>query len=198
VKRNDIVGSKLGGGYMVFGRIIRRIDETHVEVVDCGKHITVYADEDLEVHNDYKGYWDTWGRADRPVFRRMPTLRKLKQTASYYQEAAWKKRKPTIRETEHRKSVAERIHAPFTDKQVIRLNEYQEDGQYAPLTCPHTWDRENDEREKAHDAFFEASETRRRGALEATKEGMVCPVCTYRQNWADPHMLIGKDTSKGF
>ncbi len=195
IKRNDVV-VQTGASWQMYGRVVRRIDETHVEVIDCGKHITVYKDTELTV-SDYKGYWDTWGRKT-PRWRPMPTLRKLKQMAAYYRDDVWRKQKMSRRGFDYQFEKSSRIRAPFTDKQVVRLNEFQEEGQYAPLTCRNAWDNEDRRVDQAHEDYFEANGGKRSGALVAKNSGMECPVCSYRQDWADPHMLIGKDTSKGF
>lgn len=51
------------------------------------------------------------------------------------------------------------ITAPFTDEQVLYINEWQEAGFVHPLTC-----------HKGH-------------KLLATTEGMICSGCQYKQNW---------------
>lgn len=99
-RRNDIVLPANGEMYRFYGRVNRRIDADHVEVIDCGKHITIYKDSELELHNDYWGYSDIRYRydpdsdRDEIVWSRtrwIPSLRRLKQRAAYYQPAVWKK-----------------------------------------------------------------------------------------------------------
>lgn len=102
LRRNDIVMERISDGHWSpFGRVWRRIDDTHVEVIDCMKHVTVYADDDLVLRNDYQGYhafgklvydtlpngerdWDSQ-RREQGRFIRMSTLRQLKRRASTYQ-----------------------------------------------------------------------------------------------------------------
>lgn len=89
LKRNDIVGEKEPNGFFApYGRIIKRVDSDHVLVVDCNKDLTIYQDVDLDIFNDYKGYHDCRNR-----YRRMSSLRKLKQMASRYHPEIWRKRK---------------------------------------------------------------------------------------------------------
>lgn len=96
IRRNDIVVYKHDPGFWApYGRVNRVIDEGHVEVIDCGKYIRILPVEDLEVHNFYRGYWDTAGvlREKFPVFRRMVSLRKLKQMTSNYNDQVWKRKR---------------------------------------------------------------------------------------------------------
>ena len=89
LRRNDVVFVN-----NFYGRVARRIDYDHVEVIDTGKYINIYADTDLNREDEYVGYWDSAFsdlRRNYPIFRWMPTLRKLKQSASYYNNAVWKK-----------------------------------------------------------------------------------------------------------
>lgn len=60
------------------------------------------------------------------------------------------------------------INSPFTDEQVQRLNEYQNQGVFHPFTCGNMSCRE---------------------ILAATNNGWVCPKCDYTQNWAHEFML---------
>lgn len=99
-RRNDIVLPANGDMYRFYGRVNRRLDADHVEVIDCGKYILIYKDSELELHNDYWGFDDVRRRynldtdQDEIVWCRtrwMPSLRRLKQRAAYYQKAVWKK-----------------------------------------------------------------------------------------------------------
>lgn len=102
LRRNDIVVEldPKGAPWSPYGRVNRRIDATHVEVIDCCKHCTVYADVDLKKVIDYTGYDRVKKRYD-PVTDediilavytlRMPSLRKLKQLASRYNKRVWRK-----------------------------------------------------------------------------------------------------------
>lgn len=81
-----------------FGRVSRRLDEDHVEVICCGLHITRVLDDEVEYHPEYKGYLDsrTDLRRRYPVFVRMPSLRKLKKRASYYNDHVWARKRGDI------------------------------------------------------------------------------------------------------
>lgn len=101
LRRNDVVIKKNGdaNGHAFYGRVLGRIDFDHVEVIDTGKYVNIYADEDLEL-SDYRGYLDDGYSSLRikyPVYRRMPSLRKLKQARSYYDKRIWKKNRITPR-----------------------------------------------------------------------------------------------------
>lgn len=87
LKRNDVV-MPVEGSWRFYGRINRILPDGRYEVIDCGKYITAYHGHELEVHNDYKGRWTTWGKRQ---WVRMPSLRKLKQITAWYNKAAWKR-----------------------------------------------------------------------------------------------------------
>jgi hypothetical protein len=77
VRRNDIVYQLSDDAPVVtpYGRVWRRVSDTHVDVIFCTRDVRRLSDTDLEVHNHYKGYeWN--GR-----FSRMATLRQLKKAA---------------------------------------------------------------------------------------------------------------------
>lgn len=96
------------------------------------------------------------------------------------------------------------IKVPFTDEQVKNLNEYQANGKFHEFTCECQGDdahikyefekqhkgknyKEYLKMEKANginypDAVFNST------ALIATKDGWICPVCNYKQNWAHRFM----------
>jgi hypothetical protein len=82
-KRNDITfplnkdGVRDGG---MFGRVWRRIDENHVQVIESGKHVRIYNEKDIDLANEYKGYVDL--KTGRLI--RMTSLRKLKKNARDY------------------------------------------------------------------------------------------------------------------
>lgn len=73
------------------------------------------------------------------------------------------------------------IKAPWTDEQVANLNSFQESGQFHPFTCG------GDRGDAAHTAYA-AEHGGDKGQLVATKEGWVCPVCGYTQEWAHDFM----------
>lgn len=62
-----------------------------------------------------------------------------------------------------------KIRAPWTDKQVEALNQWQKGGLFHEFTCPnsHSEDR----------------------TLKATRDGWVCLYCGYRQDWAHDFMV---------
>lgn len=79
LRHNDIVMQRDNTGWAFFGRVWRRHDENHVEVVDCGKYVQVYHEDELILSNDYKGYERSTGR-----FLPMTSLRQLKINAARY------------------------------------------------------------------------------------------------------------------
>jgi DNA-directed RNA polymerase subunit RPC12/RpoP len=60
--------------------------------------------------------------------------------------------------------------APWTDEEVEKLNQQQQDPQRHPYTCGSG---------RRTDEFHLDGE----GVLRATKDGWVCPYCSYRQDW---------------
>lgn len=88
MKRNDIVLVKSNGMHSFYGRVNRVIAADLVEVICCGKHCETYRLSELELDNDYSGYSDSRG-----VWFRMPTLRKLKQMASFHNPEVWKRKR---------------------------------------------------------------------------------------------------------
>ncbi len=88
LRRNDVVMERNGDMITMYGRVWRRADEKHVIVIDCGKHITLYHEDEL-VLTDYKGKWE-WQRhpgneaGNKPKWRPMTSLRKLKAMAKDY------------------------------------------------------------------------------------------------------------------
>jgi len=94
LRRNDVVCNKNGDGpWVPYGRVNRRIDDGHVEVIDTQRYMEIYADYELE-RIDYVGRWDDQYsdlRREYPIYIRMPTLRKLKQMAGRYNPTVWKR-----------------------------------------------------------------------------------------------------------
>jgi hypothetical protein len=73
------------------------------------------------------------------------------------------------------------IKAPFTPPIVVELNRYQH-GFWHPFTCGNNrHDTAHTEYANKHGGDF--------GALVATRNGWVCPVCGYRQDWAHSGMV---------
>ena len=71
----------------------------------------------------------------------------------------------------------QQIKAPFTPEQVKALNEFQESGMFHPFTCGSA--ERCVETVKVGKDEFEVSTT-----LKATKDGWICPNCSYTQDWA--------------
>jgi hypothetical protein len=74
------------------------------------------------------------------------------------------------------------IRAPFTPEQVHALNAWQANDRVHGFTCG------NDRTDAAHVAYQLQHPDQDFGQLVATAEGWVCPVCTYRQDWAHDFM----------
>lgn len=64
------------------------------------------------------------------------------------------------------------INAPWTDKQVENLKKWQECGHVHPFTCGG--------KTNGQDCICD---------LVPTKDGWICPICPYKQNWAHEMML---------
>lgn len=73
------------------------------------------------------------------------------------------------------------IESPWTDEQVKNLNAFQMNGKMHPFTCG------GDRMDDAHRAYVDKNGGDY-GQLVATKDGWVCPVCGYEQNWAHGFM----------
>jgi hypothetical protein len=88
LRRGDVVHERHHGGYIMYGRVWRRIDKNHVVVIDCGKHIQLFHEDEL-VLTDYDGRW-AWRRepgndeGKRPKWMPMTSLRRLKSMAREY------------------------------------------------------------------------------------------------------------------
>jgi len=96
LKRNDVVIERINRGYAHYGRVWKRFDENHVVVIDCGKHVQIYHEDEL-ILSDYKGCYewlhDPENDYGNPVrFRYMTGLRKLKKRAKRYNPTleAWR------------------------------------------------------------------------------------------------------------
>jgi hypothetical protein len=91
LKRNQVVTEARKGHFMP-GRINRIIAHDLYEVVDCGCHIRLYRGDQINVV-PYKGRLDDGFGVRRkfPVYRNMPSLRRLKQKAAEYDKSIWKK-----------------------------------------------------------------------------------------------------------
>lgn len=78
------------------------------------------------------------------------------------------------------------LKAPWTPKQVIALNDYQQSDEGHPFTCAN--------RGPGH-----APTNSYRDVLVATVNGWICPFCDYTQDWAHPFMaMTGADIEKQF
>lgn len=67
------------------------------------------------------------------------------------------------------------VRAPWTEDQVINLNDYQAAGVMHPFTCAN--------RGKGEHSLF--------GVLIANTDGWNCPECDYAQDWAHDFMVNG-------
>lgn len=116
-KRNQIVhtaGFREGREpeFVMFGRIVKKIDDNHYLVVSNGKNyeilpISHIKDPRETIGKEYKGYWSTansfypdWKQdkfsnlPTHSVFEPLPKLRKMKQNSAYY-TLVWRKQKKT-------------------------------------------------------------------------------------------------------
>ena len=137
LRRNDIVhvpsvhrdtdGNPVYGERCFFGRVNRRIDDEHVEVICSGKHIQVLPDYVL-TKDGYKGTWIPYGKKDKHwyheetrkfVFLPMSSLRKLKQRASYYNPEVWARNRKRIAKGEDVGSRKDRIFAEWRRKGLL-------------------------------------------------------------------------------
>lgn len=80
--------------------------------------------------------------------------------------------------------MTDKIEAPFTPEQVRHLNAWQH-GPYHPFTCG-----SGDRMDARHVAYQAEHPDEDFGQLIATAEGWICPVCSYRQQWA--HGFMGE------
>lgn len=93
VRRNAIVYCRhdYARGPVLYGRVSRVFDDGRVEVIDCGRNVTVLYRQDVIVCS-YKGYINR-DSLNHPRFIRMTGLRKLKQLASRYTDTIWKRKR---------------------------------------------------------------------------------------------------------
>jgi hypothetical protein len=68
-------------------------------------------------------------------------------------------------------TVLHSVEAPFNSEQVAHINEFQREGYMHPFTCPGAHSGERN--------------------LVATKDGLHCPSCDYRQFWVHSFMADG-------
>lgn len=87
LRRNDIVIRTDHEFFACYGRVNRILDAATVEVAWGKDGIRPEPASLLQCHNGYRGYLDT--RHERAVFRRMPTLRRLKQEAISWGRGSW-------------------------------------------------------------------------------------------------------------
>ena len=71
--------------------------------------------------------------------------------------------------------MSDKIIAPFTEEQVINLNNYQTKGKFHPFTCC------------GHNGCNRMAQTNE-GLLVATTDGWICPCEKYTQDWAHAFM----------
>jgi hypothetical protein len=75
-----------------------------------------------------------------------------------------------------------KVVSPFTRTQVVALNRWQRTPWVHPFTC-------GNRDAPGHRAFAKAHRHSDHGILTATRDGWLCPVCGYRQDWAHDFML---------
>ena len=96
------------------------------------------------------------------------------------------------------------IKSPWTNDQVDNLNTYQMSGMFHPFTCQNDGDEshikyEFDKEHSGEDYDEYLKKEKEKGipypemsftetCLIATKDGWICPVCGYTQNWAHSFM----------
>jgi hypothetical protein len=78
-----------------------------------------------------------------------------------------------------------KILAPWSNDQVDKLNEFQTCGRMHPFTCG-----SGHRSDMRHSAIADALNSDL-GQLIATRQGWVCPACSYAQHWAHDFMLNG-------
>jgi len=100
------------------------------------------------------------------------------------------------------------IQTPFTSEQVESLNKFQNEGRFHPFTCAHDGDQKHIfyefNKEFPHKNYEEYIKEQKEIGVQfpemsfnstnliATKEGWICPVCDYKQNWAHNFMTENK------
>ena len=86
MKRNDVVLVGKPDLHNFYGRVNRVLPGGRYHVVYCGSNHGIFLGSELHP-SDYTGYYNEfYGR-----YFRMPTLRKLKQSASRYDQRVWKR-----------------------------------------------------------------------------------------------------------
>lgn len=88
LRHNDVVMERTNRGYSFYGRVWKRLDDRFVVVIDCGKYVTIYHQDELKL-TDYTGNWkwqhEPWNDRGNPArWNPMPNLRKLKNYARRY------------------------------------------------------------------------------------------------------------------
>ena len=100
LRRNDIVLHETASAWSIPARVIRRLDATSVEIINTLGRLAIVADDDLvlQTPNQVESYdcSSSPARRARPKTNRMPSLRRLKQAAAWYEPGVWKRapRKP--------------------------------------------------------------------------------------------------------
>lgn len=88
LRHNDVVIQRLNEGYAFYGRVWKRYDEDHVVVIDCGKYVQIYHEDELILSDytfTYKWQHHPENHYGNPVRKRyMTSLRKLKKMAKQY------------------------------------------------------------------------------------------------------------------
>ena len=96
------------------------------------------------------------------------------------------------------------LKIPFGQKNVDKLNQYQISGKFHPYTCPNDGDDKHISYEfksqinsdVSYQSYIDNQKSKgirypemqfNQTNLVATKNGWICPVCDYTQNWAHNH-----------
>jgi len=95
LRRNDIVMYETARAWSVPARVVRRIDPTTVQIISTMGRLVAVEDATLTLTTaEAVIAYDNSScpaRRARPLLRRMPSLRRLKQAAAWYDPTVWRK-----------------------------------------------------------------------------------------------------------
>lgn len=86
-KRRQVVMEAKGDSHRFYGRVWKILDDQYVVVIDCGCNVTKYHVDELEAHDEYKGYIEPemwWRKRIKRLFIPMTSMRRLKIMARHY------------------------------------------------------------------------------------------------------------------
>lgn len=96
-RRNDIVMHETARGWSIPARVVRRLDGAHVRIINTLGRVVDIEEAQLALTTaDAVTLYDDHsspGRRARPLLRRMPSLRRLKQAAAWYEPTVWARAK---------------------------------------------------------------------------------------------------------